>query len=258
MTGGAGSADTLAGMWSWFVQTFRTVGDTVEAGSRRDDASQRRVWVVLLTACLSLTWINYAQSGSPWTLVGDLTTPELARLARWTIVNLVGYLLLPWLAIRFVLRERWRDYGFGRHAKGGWRPYAALLAVSAPFVVWAASLPSFQATYPFYRRLDDETFWPWMVVWWVLYGFQFLGVEAFFRGFLIHGTKARFGIGAVMVMVVPYVMIHFQKPAPEALAAIVGGVVLGVLSLGTGSIRWGVALHIAIALVMDGAVLWLW
>jgi membrane protease YdiL (CAAX protease family) len=52
-------------------------------------------------------------------------------------------------------------------------------------------------------------------------------------------------------MVVPYNMLHFGKPMPEALAAIVGGIVLGTLSLKTRSIWWGAALHISIALTMD-------
>jgi hypothetical protein len=43
---------------------------------------------------------------------------------------------------------------------------------------------------------------------------------------------------------------------PEALAAIVGGIVLGTLSLKTRSIWLGAALHIAIAGTMDVASLW--
>lgn len=49
----------------------------------------------------------------------------------------------------------------------------------------------------------------------------------------------------------PYNMIHFGKPMAEALAAIGGGAVLGTLSLRTGSIWWGAALHLGIAGAMD-------
>jgi membrane protease YdiL (CAAX protease family) len=38
---------------------------------------------------------------------------------------------------------------------------------------------------------------------------------------------------------------------PEALAAIVGGIALGSLSLKTRSIWWGAAIHISIAITMD-------
>jgi membrane protease YdiL (CAAX protease family) len=56
---------------------------------------------------------------------------------------------------------------------------------------------------------------------------------------------------AVFVMIVPYNMIHFQKPGLEALAAILGGLVLGSLSLKTRSIWWGAMLHLAVAGTMD-------
>ena len=80
---------------------------------------------------------------------------------------------------------------------------------------------------------------------------QFAALEFFFRGFLVHGLVPRFGYLAVVVMVVPYNMLHFGKPMPEALAAIVGGLVLGTLALRTRSIWWGAALHIAVAATMD-------
>ena len=51
----------------------------------------------------------------------------------------------------------------------------------------------------------------------------------------------------MFVAVVPYCMIHFQKPLPEALGAIVAGVVLGALSLRTGSVLGGAAVHVAVA-----------
>jgi membrane protease YdiL (CAAX protease family) len=57
-------------------------------------------------------------------------------------------------------------------------------------------------------------------------------------------------------MIVPYNMIHYGKPMPEALVAIVGGLVLGSLSLKTRSIWWGAALHCAIAATMDLLALW--
>lgn len=240
---------------------LRSAFDAIEAESRAETAtsdplaSQRRVAVVLVTAGLSLTFIHYLQGSGPLVGLAEATTPEFARLTRWTAVNLVGYLVIPWVVVRFVLKERVGEFGLTRHAPGGWRPYSVLLVASLPFVVWAATLPSFQSTYPFYRLEPTESPWPWLVAWWALYAAQFVGVEAFFRGFLVHGTRARFGAGSVFVMMVPYLMIHFGKPAPEALSAILGGVVLGFLSLTTRSIWWGVALHVAIALVMDVTVL---
>ena len=87
--------------------------------------------------------------------------------------------------------------------------------------------------------------------WQALYALQFVSLEFFFRGFLVHTLKRDLGAHAVFVAVVPYCMIHFQKPLPEALGAIVAGIVLGTLSLRTGSVLGGAAVHVAVALTMD-------
>jgi membrane protease YdiL (CAAX protease family) len=115
---------------------------------------------------------------------------------------------------------------------------------------------AFQHKYPFYDLHVAEGLWPYLWGWWALYALQFVALEFFFRGFLVHGLAPRFGYAAVFVMIVPYNMIHFQKPMLEALAAIVGGAVLGTLSLKTRSIWWGAALHISIAGTMDVLALW--
>ena len=46
-------------------------------------------------------------------------------------------------------------------------------------------------------------------------------------------------------------MIHYHKPLPEALAAIVAGLVLGEVAQRTRSIAGGVIVHIGVALTMD-------
>jgi membrane protease YdiL (CAAX protease family) len=151
-----------------------------------------------------------------------------------------------------VLRERVRDYGLRVDGLGAHRgPYVTLLAVALPVVVAASFAHGFQSKYPFLDLAAGESLWPQMYVWWAFYFAQFAALEFFFRGFLVHGLAPRLGWMSIFVMVVPYNMLHYGKPMPEALAAIVGGVVLGTLSLKTRSIWWGVALHIAIATTMD-------
>ena len=57
-------------------------------------------------------------------------------------------------------------------------------------------------------------------------------------------------------MMVPYCMLHFHKPLPEALASIVGAIALGFMSLRTHSIWMGTAIHVSVAWSMDAASLW--
>jgi hypothetical protein len=100
---------------------------------------------------------------------------------------------------------------------------------------------------------SGEPFWLRMIVWQLLYALQFVALEFFFRGYLIHGWKRRLGPYAIFAAMVPYCLIHFGKPLPETLGSIVAGVVLGLMSLKTNSIWPGAGLHIAVAWTMDAA-----
>jgi membrane protease YdiL (CAAX protease family) len=182
---------------------------------------------------------------------------QLNRLTWWCCVSLTTNVLVPMLLIRLVFRERLRDYGL---KLGGvfadWWVYVLMMAVAAPVIVIASASREFQQTYPFYTLGPGEPFWPNLWRWELLYITQFFGVEFFFRGFLVHATKHRFGPYAIFPMVVPYCMLHFFKPLPETLASILGATLLGFMSLRTRSIWMGTAIHITVALTMDISSLW--
>ena len=110
---------------------------------------------------------------------------------------------------------------------------------------------SFQLRYPFYNLQEGEKLFPSFWIWQTLYFIQFIGVEFFFRGFLLHGTKHRFGFYSIFFMVVPYCMIHFGKPMAETISAIVAGIALGILSLKSKSIVPGILIHYSVAIIMD-------
>ena len=123
-----------------------------------------------------------------------------------------------------------------------------------PLLVAASYLPSFQSSYPFYDRAGES--WVHFVVYECLYGLQFIGVEFFFRGFLIFALFRTFGWYSLLISAVPYVMIHFNKPLPETLGALIAGTVLGYLALKTRSIWPGVFVHGGVALTMDCLSMW--
>ena len=137
-----------------------------------------------------------------------------------------------------------------------WWIYVVFFAVMWPLLFWVSTHEHFQATYPFYRLGDDEPLWPYFWMWEASYFLQFVGLEFFFRGFMVHGTKHRFGIYSIYVMAVPYCMIHYGKPMLEALGAIVAAVVLGFMSLKNRSIWMGASIHMSVALSMDMLSLW--
>ena len=88
-------------------------------------------------------------------------------------------------------------------------------------------------------------------MWELLYAAQFLSLEFFFRGFLLHGLRRALGANAIFVMLVPYCMIHYGKPMPETIGAIGAGLILGTLAMRTRSIWGGVMIHVGVAVSMD-------
>jgi uncharacterized protein len=250
------------------VQTETDALSAAYMASTPTRQANRKVAIVLVTTALVLTCINYA--ATPYWLIAALEWvgwDSLAIVAEdlflgpdqgfnklmfWGLIQVFSYVAIPLLVITLVLRESPADFGLrvkGILRQGG--TYGMLFAVSVPFVVLASTTAAFQAKYPFYGLAPGEGLWPRMVVWWVVYAAQFVALEFFFRGFVVHGLKWRLGYMAVFVMIVPYNMLHFEKPMLEALAAIAGGYVLGSLSLKTRSIWWGAMLHIAVAGTMD-------
>jgi membrane protease YdiL (CAAX protease family) len=181
----------------------------------------------------------------------------IGHLFYWCLTCLLTYFVIPSLVIRFILKERIRDYGVKlKGAFAGFWLYAMMLAIMLPLVVLVSRDVHFQDTYPFYPVRAGEALWPTFWRWEVLYALQFLALEFFFRGFMVQGLRRRFGIYSVFAMMVPYCMIHFGKPVQETFAAIVAGIVLGFMSLKTRSIWMGAVLHVSVALSMDFSSLW--
>jgi uncharacterized protein len=182
---------------------------------------------------------------------------RLSYLMYWALGQTLLYVVIPVIQILFFFRQPLSDYGLkiGGFASLWWL-YLAMLSVMVPIVLMVSQTESFQSTYPFYRGALNESMWPRFWIWESAYFLQFIGLEFFFRGYLLHGVKRRFGAYAIFVMMVPYCMIHFGKPMPETFAAIVAGVILGFMSLKTRSIWMGAALHVSVALTMDFCSLW--
>lgn len=182
-----------------------------------------------------------------------LSFRPLFRHISWSLGCTFFYFFIPACLIRLVFREPLSDFGFS--VKGFFKHlpiYLSFYIIVAIAVALVSYTEAFQNTYPFYHEpsgiLD-------LFIWECFYCLQFFSLEFFFRGYMIHSMKHRMGMMAIFAMVVPYCMIHFQKPFAEALAAIIAGTVLGVLSLRTNTIWGGVFIHSAVAVTMDIASL---
>jgi membrane protease YdiL (CAAX protease family) len=177
---------------------------------------------------------------------------QLYRLLYWVSVMIVFYFIIPVIVIKFVFKQKLSDYGLRINgAFKDYKVYVLMLCFMIPLVLFFSRTESFQQRYPFYDVQKGESLYPNFIIWEIFYFMQFFALEFFFRGFMLHGTKHRFGFYSVFVMTIPYCMIHFGKPLPETIAAIIAGIVLGTLSLKSKSIWLGVAIHYSVAITMD-------
>ena len=175
---------------------------------------------------------------------------HLWGFAWWSGWRVFGYIVIPVAVILMMRGERVRDYyisfkGFFKHL---WI-YVAMYAAFSPVIYLVSHDESFLRTYPFYKLANRSSFDLW--AWEGLYAVQFLALEFFFRGFMLHSLGRTMGSKAIFVMIVPYCMIHYGKPLPETMGAILAGVVLGTLAMRTRSIWGGVLIHVGVAVTMD-------
>lgn len=178
----------------------------------------------------------------------------LLSQAWWSFWHVLTFVLIPLLVIKTVLKDSLKDYGLGiGDLKKDIKWYVLLAAPILFFVFLVSFREDFSSHYPFYKLAYRS--WADLIAWEILYLIQFFCVEFFFRGFIIQACRPAFGVNAIFVMIVPYMMIHFAKPWLEATGAIFFGLFLGVLAFHTRTIWGGVVVHISIALSMDIAAL---
>lgn len=236
-------------------------------------SSSRRVFIVLACVACCLMLIHYLKySSTMMALLADISEAqgkyrtywwfqirasgfgELVIYCWWTFWHVVGYVLIPWLVIRHLLKGRMRDYGW-RWAQTAqhWQGYVLLLSPILFFIFLASMNSDFLGHYPFYKHAGRS--WFDLISWELLYLTQFICLEFFFRGFFLQALRPAVGANAIWIMCVPYLMIHFPKLWPEALGAIPFGLFLGILALRSNSIWGGFLVHAGVAVGMDLASL---
>jgi len=228
----------------------------IDAQYRSESLPSMRAALVLIAAALGLVLPRYfgqerAFASSPFSgLFSVVPYADLRPHLYWAAFKLVNYGLIPFLCIKLVLRSNVREHGvrWVREPRV-WLLYTAMVACVVPLAYAASMTDAFLRTYPKYSGAGDS--WEQFLLWEVAYGFQFLMLEFFFRGFLIFALARYIGSLAIFVMVVPYAMIHFGKPLAECLGSILAGAALGTIALRTGSIWGGVFVHCAVAWSMD-------
>ncbi len=231
----------------------------IAAAFKHKPGPGRRELVVLLSVPVLMTisyyWGTtafYRRSLSGWFgLQGEAA--QLAPYAWWGLSSLLWRVLVPCLLIVGILRSKPEHFGFklsSQHAK----IYLLLFLGMLPLLYLASQRSGFASTYPFYGGARRS--WQLFVLYELCYLPQFVGVEAFFRGYLTFGLYPRYGYASLLIMAGPYCAIHFGKPPLETFGSILAGIALGFLALRSRSWYLGALLHIAVAATMDFLAIW--
>ena len=168
----------------------------------------------------------------------------------WFITDFFTFFIVIILIIKFVLKEDLKNYGlqFGDY-KTGFVISLVFFLVMLPAIWFFSATPDFVAKYP--HLLSTRNSWEGFLIYESGMLLYMISWEFIWRGFMLFGLKEKLGYYSVLIQMIPFVILHNGKPAPETFGAIAGGIALGVLAFRTNSIYYCVVTHMGVMLSID-------
>ncbi len=219
--------------------------------NKKDFFKHRNFLLLLLLAPAIFSW------KMSFSTQFNLGSTEAAN-AYWNTVlywpfKLMVLLILLFLVWTFINKEP-NYYGL-KAAQFSAKPYWLMLVIMLPLIAAASTQPDFLAMYPKLKQLQHfpaEQYKGFCKLLYELsYGSDFIGIELFFRGFLILGFVRWAGKDAILPMALFYCTIHFGKPLGECISSFFGGLILGVVTYHSKTIWGGLLVHLGIAWLME-------
>ncbi|MBI3135021.1 MAG: CPBP family intramembrane metalloprotease [Bacteroidetes bacterium] len=184
--------------------------------------------------------------------------PYVLKWARSLVGNLSSlFTIIVPLYILYYTVGYFRPEFYGLRLNGARvSSYLWLILCMIPLIYIASFRPDFLETYPTYRDYYEYRFlqtdqWKTAGLYELCYGFSFISVELFFRGFLVVALSRFAGKDVLIPMVVMYAFLHFGKPAGETISSIFGGYILGILAFQSRNIFGGLIAHLGVAWGME-------
>lgn len=173
------------------------------------------------------------------------------RCINWIVRVLV--LLIP-VYIIWLIKDKPNQPFYGTAALNNIKPYLIMLLIMIPLLAVASMQKDFLHVYPKAKFINTLSIahqkWRY-VVYELCYGFDFVSIEFFFRGFLILSLLKICGTHSIIPVACFYCTIHLGKPMGEAISSFWGGILLGIVSYNTGSVWGGLIVHLGIAWFME-------
>jgi hypothetical protein len=212
-------------------------------------------WVILFLAPAFFSFrVNFTFHQG---LIRNLFPGKDLRLYMYSFnwVIRVFVLLLP-VYLVWLLKDRLTQPLYGTRPLDSAGPYLLMLLVMLPLIALASTQADFLRTYPKAKALNGIELHSWHSYWRYLlfelsYGFDFVSIEMFFRGFLILALAQVCGQHCIIPVACFYCAIHFGKPMGEAISSFFGGTLLGIIAFNTGSIWGGLLVHLGVAWLME-------
>lgn len=239
---------------AWWLVFFLAFSFSYIAGSimlNKEYFRQKKFIALLVIAPAIFAWKMSAD------LDFDFTNHQLEN-SYW---NQVVYWPVKLLTIMLALFIVWKIFDrdqpyYGMKLKGfDARPYFWMLVIMIPLVAIASTQPDFQAMYPKLKNVlhlsENQNHPLYKVLYELSYGSDFIGIELFFRGFLVMAFVKYAGKDAILPMAMFYCTIHFGKPLGECISSFFGGLLLGVVTYHTRTIYGGLMVHLGIAWLME-------
>ena len=216
----------------------------------------RQPTIILLGSAILLTVYRFISSRTFYRkhltkYVAHLPLAGIYRHYYWFLSSLITLLLLPMLVVKFGAKGRLRDYGCRlSNGKLGWGFALGGWLLMIPVLLLVVHLfPAFQAKYPLNKLAAAS--WKTLLLYELAYGAYLFAWEFFFRGFMLFGLEKRFGNYSILIQTIPFAVMHYSKPFPEAIGSIVAGLLLGAVAFETRSFIYGAAIHWLVAASMD-------
>ena len=223
----------------------------------RDCSFFKNKWfltIVLLAPAFFSFRVNF--SFHEFLIYNHWQQPELQfylNSINWVVRVLV--VLFPVLIVWW-LKDKNNQPFYGTKKLDTAKPYLIMLLIMLPLITLASTQNDFLQHYPKAQILKgistssiaDKAKY---VVYELCYGFDFVSIEFFFRGFLVLSLARICGPQCIMPIACFYCTIHLGKPMGEAISSFFGGMLLGIVSYNTRSIWGGLIVHLGIAWMME-------
>ena len=208
-------------------------------------------WIILFVAPAFFAFRVNFNFHENWVL-NNWTEPEnlfYLKCINWVVRVLV---ILFLIYIIWIFKDKNNQPFYGVKAMSNLKPYLFMLLFMIPLIALASTQKDFLQMYPKVKSLYALSLNKGQyILFESCYGFDFVSIEFFFRGFLILSLAKICGTHCIVPAACFYCTIHLGKPMGEAISSFWGGMLLGIISYNNKSIWGGLLVHLGIAWLME-------